>query len=38
MPQKVGKKVGIRFYENVFSETNLLLLKTMLAGQASENC
>ena len=38
MPQKVGKKMGIRFYENVFSEINLLLLKTRLAGQGSENC
>ena len=28
MPQKVGKKVGIHFYENVLSEINLLLQKS----------
>ena len=27
MPQKVGKKVGIHFYENVLSEMNLPLQK-----------
>ena len=26
MPQKVGKKVGIHFYENVLSEINLPLM------------
>ena len=32
MPQKVGKKVGIHYYENVLSEMNLPLPSSLKLG------